>query len=223
MPGSRGCQRCDRRGVARHSAADRDRLGPGTGGAWRPCPTGCEPPIRIASPCVPTAAWPPGSTWTATVAWRRARRAGLRALCRAWRHGDLVAVADRRGCGAGFLGPCCGRTLPGALLPEVDGKPFPSPQALAVQRLSSVGHWDVPVLLGAGKRLHLLAFAAGPPVFDGPEDRNGKRNHDEVAFWSLYLDGRLDADATGRAGRSCLGSPTSIRRTARDCGTRSPG
>jgi hypothetical protein len=84
--------------------------------------------------------------------------------------------------------------LPGALLPEVDGKPFPSPQALAAQRLSSVAHWDVPVLLGEGRRLHLLAFAAGPPVFDGPEDRNGKRNHDEVAFWSLYLDGRLDAE-----------------------------
>lgn len=82
--------------------------------------------------------------------------------------------------------------VPDALLPEVNGAPFPSAEALAIQRLSSVGHWDVPVILGSGGRLHLLAFAAGPPVFDGPEDRNGKRNHDEVAIWSLYLNGQLD-------------------------------
>ena len=28
-----------------------------------------------------------------------------------------------------------------------------------------------------------------PPVFDGPEDRNGRRNADEVRFWQLRLDG----------------------------------
>ncbi|NJN88413.1 MAG: phytase, partial [Leptolyngbyaceae cyanobacterium SL_7_1] len=26
-----------------------------------------------------------------------------------------------------------------------------------------------------------------PPVFDGPEDRNGTRNHDEIRFWSDYV------------------------------------
>jgi endonuclease/exonuclease/phosphatase family metal-dependent hydrolase len=66
-----------------------------------------------------------------------------------------------------------------------------SRQAQAVQRLSSVGHWDVPVSTPDGKTLHLLAFAATPPVFDGPEDRNGWRNHDEAAFWLRYLDGDL--------------------------------
>ncbi|WP_323368596.1 endonuclease/exonuclease/phosphatase family protein [Profundibacter amoris] len=81
--------------------------------------------------------------------------------------------------------------FPDALLPMVDGKPFPSPQALAAQRLSSVGHWVVPVKLPDGV-INLMAFHAGPPVFDGPEDRNGKRNHDEVRFWSVYLDGGLD-------------------------------
>ncbi|MDJ0825216.1 MAG: endonuclease/exonuclease/phosphatase family protein [Rhodobacter sp.] len=81
--------------------------------------------------------------------------------------------------------------LPGALLPEADGQPFPSAAARAVQRLSSTGHWDLPVRLPGGERLHLLAFAATPPVFDGPEDRNGKRNHDEIALWTAYLDGRL--------------------------------
>ena len=81
--------------------------------------------------------------------------------------------------------------FPGALLPEVDGAPYPSAGAVAAQRLSTAGHWDVPVVLPYGRRLHLLAFAAGTPVFDGPEDRNGRRNHDEVAFWSMFLDGRL--------------------------------
>jgi endonuclease/exonuclease/phosphatase family metal-dependent hydrolase len=38
-------------------------------------------------------------------------------------------------------------------------------------------------------RFDILTFHASPPVFDGPEDRNGRRNHDEVTFWSLYLDG----------------------------------
>lgn len=28
-------------------------------------------------------------------------------------------------------------------------------------------------------------------MFDGPEDRNGRRNHDETAFWPRLLDGAL--------------------------------
>ncbi|WP_369820205.1 endonuclease/exonuclease/phosphatase family protein [Thioclava sp. SK-1] len=59
-----------------------------------------------------------------------------------------------------------------------------------VQRLSSVAHWDVAVRVHETP-LHLWAMSATPPVFDGPEDRNGRRNHDELAFWSRYLDGRL--------------------------------
>ena len=80
--------------------------------------------------------------------------------------------------------------LPGALLPEVDGAPFPSAEVLNQQRLSSTGHWDIPVQIGT-TTLHILAFAATPPVFDGPEDRNGKRNHDENAIWLRYLAGDL--------------------------------
>jgi hypothetical protein len=78
--------------------------------------------------------------------------------------------------------------LPGALLPSIDGAPFPSPEARAIQRLSSVAHWVVPVILPSGP-FHILTFHATSPVFDGPEDRNGRRNHDETRFWSLYLDG----------------------------------
>lgn len=84
--------------------------------------------------------------------------------------------------------------LPGATLPERDGSPFPSPEAQTVQRLSSVGHWDVPVRVG-DTVLHLLTFHATPPVFDGPEDRNGLRNRDELRLWSLYLDGALPGTA----------------------------
>lgn len=78
------------------------------------------------------------------------------------------------------------RDLPGALLPE----PMP-PEVAAVQRLSTTGHWEVPVDLPDGGTLRLLAWHASPPVFDGPEDRNGRRNHDEAAFWLRLLDGKL--------------------------------
>jgi len=61
----------------------------------------------------------------------------------------------------------------------------------AVQRLSTTGHWDVPLTLPDGGALHLLAWHATPPVFDGAEDRNGRRNHDETAFWLRLLEGAL--------------------------------
>lgn len=61
--------------------------------------------------------------------------------------------------------------------------------ALPVLRLHSVGAWDVEVLTPAGP-FHILTSHASAPVFDGPEDRNGLRNADEVRFWHLYLDDR---------------------------------
>lgn len=61
------------------------------------------------------------------------------------------------------------------------------------QRLSTTAHWDVPVILAGGRRLSLLVWHATPPVFDGPRDRNGRRNHDETAFWRHYLDGAFAA------------------------------
>lgn len=53
--------------------------------------------------------------------------------------------------------------------------------------LSGSGHWVVPVDLGEPRPLTLLAYHASTPVFDDPEDRNGRRNHDESAFWSYIL------------------------------------
>jgi hypothetical protein len=79
------------------------------------------------------------------------------------------------------------RDLPGHL---IDGAGL-SPAAQEVQRLSSTGHWVVPVLLPSGDRLTLLAWQATPPVFDGAEDRNGRRNHDEAAIWLRLLEGAL--------------------------------
>lgn len=86
--------------------------------------------------------------------------------------------------------------FPQALLPQVDGKPFPTAKAQAVQRLSTTGHWVVPIIIDGGT-MNLMAFHATPPVFDGDEDRNGRRNHNEVQFWSTYLDGVLDAKPDG--------------------------
>ena len=42
--------------------------------------------------------------------------------------------------------------LPGAIPPQVDGQPFPSAEAQAAQRLSSVAHWDVPVETATRRR-----------------------------------------------------------------------
>jgi endonuclease/exonuclease/phosphatase family metal-dependent hydrolase len=54
-------------------------------------------------------------------------------------------------------------------------------------RLSSKSHWDVPVRTPLG-RVHFLVSHPTPPVFDGPEDRNGARNADELRLWREYLD-----------------------------------
>ena len=70
-------------------------------------------------------------------------------------------------------------------------------------RLSSKSHWDVPILIG-GKTLHLIASHPTPPVFDGPEDRNGCRNHDEIRLLMDYVagdsSGAYVVDDTGRTG-----------------------
>lgn len=92
---------------------------------------------------------------------------------------DTAAVRDF----SGFLWA----DLPGALLPEAMGD-----EARRVQRLSTTAHWEVPLVLPDGGRLRLLAYHATPPVFDGPEDRNGRRNHDESAFWLRLLGSELD-------------------------------
>ncbi|MDH3426056.1 MAG: endonuclease/exonuclease/phosphatase family protein, partial [Acidimicrobiia bacterium] len=80
------------------------------------------------------------------------------------------------------------KDMPGALLPEdPPGTPWytPGPE-LDSFRLSSKSHWDVPIVIGDGT-VHFLVSHPTPPVFDGPEDRNGTRNHDEIRFWADYI------------------------------------
>ena len=78
--------------------------------------------------------------------------------------------------------------LPGALKPvdPKSGKPYFSDDVWSKLRLSSKNHVDVPININ-GRTLHLLVSHPTPPVFDGREDRNGCRNHDEIRFWSLYV------------------------------------
>lgn len=89
------------------------------------------------------------------------------------------------------------RDMPGALMPAEalpDG-------AADILRLSSKSHWDLPAVLPDGRRLHLLVSHPTPPVFDGPEDRNGRRNHDEIRFWTDYIGGEgWMTDDAGAAG-----------------------
>jgi endonuclease/exonuclease/phosphatase family metal-dependent hydrolase len=80
------------------------------------------------------------------------------------------------------------RHMPNALQPIEPAtlKPWFSQQAWQNMRLSSKSHWDIPVNI-KGQIIHILASHPTPPVFDGQEDRNGKRNHDEIRFWADYI------------------------------------
>jgi hypothetical protein len=82
------------------------------------------------------------------------------------------------------------KDMPGALLPDDPNTQEPadwySPEELEVFRLSSKSHWDLPIVIG-GRTVHFLVSHPTPPVFDGPEDRNGTRNHDEIRFWADYI------------------------------------
>jgi hypothetical protein len=88
------------------------------------------------------------------------------------------------------------KDMPGARLPDDPNTPAPadwySPAELAVFRLSSKSHWDIPIEIN-GKQVHFLVSHPTPPVFDGPEDRNGTRNFDEIRFWADYISGGRQA------------------------------
>jgi endonuclease/exonuclease/phosphatase family metal-dependent hydrolase len=93
--------------------------------------------------------------------------------------------------------------MPGALQPlNPDGSAFYPAHTWTQLRLSSKSHWDIPVRLGQNI-IHLLASHPTPPVFDGPEDRNGLRNHDEIRLWADYVRpeaARYLRDDAGNAG-----------------------
>jgi hypothetical protein len=100
--------------------------------------------------------------------------------------------------------------MPGALLPKdpTTGAPWFDPPELDVLPLSSKSHWDIPIRVGWAV-IHVLASHPTPPVFDGPEDANGRRNHDEIRFWADYIDPAWSGyiyDDTGSPGGLPAGS-----------------
>ena len=64
----------------------------------------------------------------------------------------------------------------------------PPDDRLAALPVSTTAHWQLAI--DATPPLTLLAWHATPPVFDGPEDRNGRRNHDEAVLWLPLIDDR---------------------------------
>jgi len=99
------------------------------------------------------------------------------------------------------------KDMPGALLPDDPATPEPadwySAEELDVFRLSSKSHWDVPIKVGR-HTVHFLVSHPTPPVFDSAEDRNGRRNHDEIRLWADYISplrsGYIYDDAGRRGG-----------------------
>ncbi len=82
------------------------------------------------------------------------------------------------------------KDMPGAMLPDDPNQVAPAdwypPDEQNVYRLSSQSHWDLGIRIGKTV-VHFLVSHPTPPVFDGPEDRNGTRNHDEIRFWADYV------------------------------------
>jgi len=94
------------------------------------------------------------------------------------------------------------KDMPRALLPTQpdSGKPYYSDEILNVFRLSSKSHWDVPIKTPQGE-IRFLVCHPTPPVFDGPEDKNGTRNHDEIRFWADYISSRNNGYIVDDAGQ----------------------
>lgn len=92
--------------------------------------------------------------------------------------------------------------MPNAKLPVLpDGTPWYEGEAREAMRLSSKSHVDAPIDLANGATLHVLMAHPTPPVFDGEENRNGLRNHDEIRLLADYIAGATYlSDDAGRIG-----------------------
>lgn len=83
------------------------------------------------------------------------------------------------------------KDMPDAALPKnADESSYYSDEVLEVFRLSSKNHIDLPLQITDEITIHALISHPTPPVFDGAEDRNGKRNHDEIRLWADYISDR---------------------------------
>lgn len=85
------------------------------------------------------------------------------------------------------------RDMPNNLMPQnKDQTSWYNEHETNIMRLSSKSHWDIPVKIH-GQTIHVLACHPTPPVFDGDEQRNRRRNHDEIRFWSDYIKAEHDS------------------------------
>ena len=96
--------------------------------------------------------------------------------------------------------------MPDAVVPtNTDGSAWYPEEIRKKLRLSSKSHWDITVNID-NREVHFLVSHPTPPVFDGPEDRNGARNHDEIRLWADYVDPNRSAyiydDSGARGGLS---------------------
>ncbi len=92
--------------------------------------------------------------------------------------------------------------LPDHLMP----KGYYPEAAQAALRLSSKNHLDIPVEIH-GQALHLLCCHPTPPVFDGEEKRNARRNHDELVLMRAIIENSdFLRDDQGNAGGLSVGS-----------------
>ena len=92
--------------------------------------------------------------------------------------------------------------MPNATQPKnEDGSNYYSEAAWNIFRISSKNHIDIPVQISKGKIIHTILAHPTPPVFDGPEDRNGLRNYDEIRLLNDYISGaEYLIDDKGRKG-----------------------
>ena len=82
------------------------------------------------------------------------------------------------------------RDMPDSLMIDATGRTGAEATGAESQRLASTVLWE----LATGPPdapITLMILHATPPVFDGPEDRNGRRNADEIRFWQHRLSGDI--------------------------------
>ncbi|MCY2973822.1 MAG: endonuclease/exonuclease/phosphatase family protein [Planctomycetota bacterium] len=80
------------------------------------------------------------------------------------------------------------KDMPNALRPtNADGSSYWNDSIWSQLRLTSKTHADIPITIH-NQTLHLLVSHPTPPVFDGPEDRNGRRNNDEIRLFKDYVE-----------------------------------
>jgi hypothetical protein len=103
--------------------------------------------------------------------------------------------------------------LPWSRMPQALRPQLCAEAAWAEMRLSSRGHWDVPIRLGAGPEAPVVHLLCSHPVAPGSPDRGDEpvcRNHDEIRFWVDYLtperSGWIADDAGGAGGLSAAAS-----------------